>query len=166
VFSLFVLPVIIILLLGAAFGGSQQALIRVVQGDRASWRNQLVAALRDRPSTVVRRYAGIGGLQRAVERGDVDAGVVVRATTTRVWSTNGERASPASPGRLRGSAAAVDRAVRRRRSRPHARRGAAAGQKDGHRIPGRAGPGTSGRGADAGRRRAVDGTGRHAFIRP
>jgi ABC-2 type transport system permease protein len=77
VFFLFVLPMLIILLLGAAFGGSSKARIGVLGGKRGALAQQLVAALRDRPSTDLKVYTSTGALERAVARGDVDAGLVL-----------------------------------------------------------------------------------------
>ena len=71
VFFLFVLPMLIILLLGAAFGGSDEARIGVVGGQGGP----LARAVRRRrstrrPSTELRRYATRAEPQRAVSRGD------------------------------------------------------------------------------------------------
>ena len=55
IFFLFVLPMLIILLLGAAFGGSDTARIGVVDRDSGKLARQFVAALRDRPSTELLR---------------------------------------------------------------------------------------------------------------
>ncbi|MGZ4294547.1 MAG: ABC transporter permease [Solirubrobacteraceae bacterium] len=79
VFFLFVLPMLIILLLGAAFGGSQKARLGVLGGTRGALGGQLVAALREQPSTQVVRYRRIGALQQAVARGDADAGLIIPA---------------------------------------------------------------------------------------
>jgi ABC-2 type transport system permease protein len=77
VFFLLLLPMMIILLLGAAFGGANQARIGVVGGDRGALARQFVGALDRRPSTVLRRYADRAALQRAVGRGQLDAGLVL-----------------------------------------------------------------------------------------
>lgn len=53
-FFLFVLPMLVILLLGAAFGGSQRAKIGVVNRDRSTLSRQFVGALRQHPSTTAR----------------------------------------------------------------------------------------------------------------
>jgi linearmycin/streptolysin S transport system permease protein len=76
VFFLFVLPMTIILLLGAAFG-TQGARIGVLQGGSGPLARELVAGLDARPSTELRRFAAASALQRAVSRGQVDAGLVV-----------------------------------------------------------------------------------------
>jgi ABC-2 type transport system permease protein len=77
IFFLFVLPMLIILLLGAAFGGANKARIGVVNADRGKLSQQLVAALRARQSTDVIRYTSRGALESAVAHGDVDAGLLI-----------------------------------------------------------------------------------------
>jgi ABC-2 type transport system permease protein len=77
VFFLFVLPMLIILLLGAAFGGSNEARIGVVGGQGGPLARQFVSALDRRPSTVLSTYATRAELQRAVARGKIDAGLVL-----------------------------------------------------------------------------------------
>jgi linearmycin/streptolysin S transport system permease protein len=79
IFFLFVLPMMIILLLGAAFGGSDKARIGLIGGDRGVLASQFVSALRHKPSTTIVRYDSRGALEHAVARGDVDAGLIVPA---------------------------------------------------------------------------------------
>jgi ABC-2 type transport system permease protein len=79
IFFLFVLPMLIILLLGAAFGGSQKARIGLLDRDRGPQAQQFTTALGHRPSTKLVRYQSDGALQQAVARGDVDAGLVIPA---------------------------------------------------------------------------------------
>ena len=79
IFFLFVLPMLIILLLGAAFGGSQKARIGVVEHDRAPLAAQLVNELGHWPATQLIRYSSDHALEQAVARGDVDAGLVIPA---------------------------------------------------------------------------------------
>ncbi len=79
IFFLFVLPMLIILLLGAAFGGSQKARIGLLDRDRGALARQFTTALGHRPSTELVRYQSDGALQQAVARGDVDAGLVIPA---------------------------------------------------------------------------------------
>ena len=74
-FFLFLLPMLIILLLGAAFGGSS-ARIGVV-GGTTGLGQRLVAGIDARQSIEVRRFAGERDLERAVARGRVEAGLVV-----------------------------------------------------------------------------------------
>ena len=79
VFFLFVLPMLIILLLGAAFGGGTTFRLGIVQRDHGPLAQQLVAGLRARPSTTLVSYAGASDLRHAVSAGTVDAGIVVPA---------------------------------------------------------------------------------------
>jgi ABC-2 type transport system permease protein len=79
IFFLFVLPMLIILLLGAAFGGSQKARIGLLDRDRGTLAQQFTTALGHRPSTKLVRYQSDGALQQAVARGDVNAGLVIPA---------------------------------------------------------------------------------------
>jgi ABC-2 type transport system permease protein len=79
IFFLFVLPMLIILLLGAAFGGAQKARIGVLNGSTGPAAQQFVTALRDRPATNVVRYASISKLRDDVAHGDLDAGLVIPA---------------------------------------------------------------------------------------
>ncbi len=81
-FFLFVLPMLIILLLGAAFGGSQTARMGVVNADHGRLAAGLVSALEHQPSTNVIRYGGRAALEKAVARGDVDAGLIVPSDYT------------------------------------------------------------------------------------
>ena len=78
-FFLFVLPMLIILLLGAAFGGSQRARIGVLERDRGPLAQQFITALADRPSTQLIHYGSSASLQKAVARGDLDAGLEIPA---------------------------------------------------------------------------------------
>lgn len=78
-FFLFVLPMLIILLLGAAFGGSQKARIGVLERDDGPLAQQFITTLANRPSTRLIHYQSSSSLQKAVARGDVDAGLVIPA---------------------------------------------------------------------------------------
>ncbi len=80
IFFLVVLPLMIILLLGATFGGSDKARIGALDGDQGMLAQQFVSALRARPSTAIVSYRSRAALQRAVARGDVDAGLIVPAS--------------------------------------------------------------------------------------
>jgi ABC-2 type transport system permease protein len=79
-FFLFILPMLIILLLGAAFGGGASARLGVVQQDHGPLARAFVAALRARPSTTLVGYGTASDLQHAVSVGKVDAGIVVPAS--------------------------------------------------------------------------------------
>jgi ABC-2 type transport system permease protein len=74
-FFLFLLPMLIILLLGAAFGSSD-ARVGVVGGDHGLGQ-RLVASLDAQRSVRVVRFDDQHALDRAVARGRVDAGLVV-----------------------------------------------------------------------------------------
>lgn len=76
VFFLFVLPMLIILLLGAAFG-SEAARVGVVSEGSGRLGAELVAALDRREQLEVERYGDEGALREAVERGAVTGGLVV-----------------------------------------------------------------------------------------
>jgi len=79
IFFLFVMPMLLILLLGAAFGSSSKARIGVLDADRGKLAQQFVAAVRARQSTDVIGYTSRGGLESAVAHGDVDAGLLIPA---------------------------------------------------------------------------------------
>jgi ABC-2 type transport system permease protein len=76
-FFLFLLPMMIILLLGAAFGGSATSRIGVVGGDGGPLARGFASALDARPATRLRAYASVHDLQDAVARGGLDAGIVI-----------------------------------------------------------------------------------------
>jgi ABC-2 type transport system permease protein len=76
-FFLFVLPMLIILLLGAAFGGANKARIGVRNADRGKLSRQLEAALRARQSTDLIHYTSRGKLESAVAHGDIDSGLII-----------------------------------------------------------------------------------------
>ena len=78
IFFLFILPMLIILLVGAAFGG-ESARLGTVSGASGRLGQQLVAELDRRPNLEVRRFGNESELRRAVERGRVQAGLVVPA---------------------------------------------------------------------------------------
>ena len=78
IFFLFVLPMLIILLLGVAFGGSNHARIGVA-APATPLARQFLADLQSRPATNLRRYTNLSELQRAVARGNLDAGLVLPA---------------------------------------------------------------------------------------
>ena len=79
VFFLFVLPMLIILLLGSAFGGSDRARIGVVGGTGGPLARSLSSALAGQQNVRVERYGGEGSLRNAVARGTVEAGLVIPA---------------------------------------------------------------------------------------
>ena len=79
-FFLFLLPMMIILLLGAAFGSSTTARIGVTGGDGGPLARAFVSALDARPATRLQAYASVRSLQDAVAHGDLDAGLVIPRT--------------------------------------------------------------------------------------
>jgi ABC-2 type transport system permease protein len=78
IFFLFVLPMMIILLLGAAFGGSDKARIGFV-GDGGPLAQRFVGALSAQASVQIIRYTSRPTLEHAVAHGDVDAGLILPA---------------------------------------------------------------------------------------
>jgi ABC-2 type transport system permease protein len=76
-FFLFVLPMLIILLLGAVFGASDRARVGVLAREDGPLARQFVASLSRRPATEVRRYTSQAELERAVAHGQLDAGLVI-----------------------------------------------------------------------------------------
>lgn len=78
VFFVFILPLGIVLLIGAQFGGDFSPRIGVVASDDALG-SSISAALEQQPDIAVVSYDDEGDLTRAVERGGLSAGVVVPA---------------------------------------------------------------------------------------
>ena len=79
IFFLFVLPLLIILLLGSVYGGAQTARIGVLDRDHGVLARQFTRALAARPSTRLVTYQSTKALQKAVAHGDVDAGLQIPA---------------------------------------------------------------------------------------
>jgi linearmycin/streptolysin S transport system permease protein len=78
IFFLFILPMMIILLIGAAFGGESARLGTVSTGSGLLG-EQLVEGLDRQPNLEVDRFGNEPDLRHAVERGRVQAGLVVPA---------------------------------------------------------------------------------------
>lgn len=78
-FFLFVLPFLLVLVLGAAFGGGVTPKLGVVGGDA-----HLLDALRADRALQVETSADDAALRTAVERGEVSAGLVVTPTEVRL----------------------------------------------------------------------------------
>ena len=77
-FFVFALPVVIIVVFGLAFGGTGVREIGVVDEDRSSFSNELVAAIDTTPGALeVRSYASIDALRDAVQANVVDIGLAV-----------------------------------------------------------------------------------------
>jgi ABC-2 type transport system permease protein len=76
IFFLLILPMGLILLLGVAFGNSSTR-VGVVEKEKGQLASQLVKSLGDQPGLDTRNYDGLGSLEKAVERGNVSAGLVL-----------------------------------------------------------------------------------------
>lgn len=90
-FFVFVLPLAIIILIGAQFGGGFAPTIGVAVGDDDPLAAEIVAAIDGIPDYQIRDYADADALTTAVSRGAVNAGVVVPSGLT------GSIASGATP---------------------------------------------------------------------
>jgi ABC-2 type transport system permease protein len=77
-FFLFIFPIVLILLLGASFGGSFVPKLGVVQLDGAL-ADELVGAMRDDPSAEVVTQDDVDGMLSDIERGILEAGVIIPA---------------------------------------------------------------------------------------
>lgn len=86
-FFLFILPMLIILLLGAAFGGAS-ARIGVVGGDSRLGRD-LVRTMDAQKNVAVSSYEDAAKLEDAVARGRIDAGIVLPADADGALRTGG-----------------------------------------------------------------------------
>ncbi len=78
-FFLFLFPLIMILVLGVAFGGSQTPKVGVVAPRPGTLGTSLVSILEHTPGISVRRAGTRGSLLTAVQRGDLQAGLVIPA---------------------------------------------------------------------------------------
>lgn len=88
-FFVFVLPLLIVLLLGATFGGTFTPRLGVAVTGAGPLGDELVAAL-DRSGRVeIERYGSEDGLVQAVERGNVQGGLVVPPGYDRDLRTGG-----------------------------------------------------------------------------
>ncbi|HEY6397396.1 MAG TPA: ABC transporter permease [Solirubrobacteraceae bacterium] len=87
-FFLLILPLTIILLLGAAFG-SNKARVGFLGGSGGPLASQFVAALRMAPSLELGKYRSISDLQSAVAHGTVDAGIAVPGNYDAVLAQGG-----------------------------------------------------------------------------
>jgi len=77
IFLLFVFPLLLILILGETFGGSSEPRVGLVYGGSGPLGKSLVTALDGTPSMQVVSMSDAGSLQTAVERGNLNAGVVI-----------------------------------------------------------------------------------------
>jgi ABC-2 type transport system permease protein len=78
-FFLFLFPLIMILVLGVAFGGSQTPQVGVVAVRSGALGTSLVALLEHTPGITVRHVGTQKSLLTAVQRGDLQAGLVIPA---------------------------------------------------------------------------------------
>lgn len=76
-FFVFIFPMLIILVLGAAFGGDYTPRLGVVSEGSGDLGADLVTALGESDAIVLRDYADKAALLLAVERGQVEAGAVI-----------------------------------------------------------------------------------------
>jgi len=76
IFFLLIMPMGLILLLGYAFGSSN-ARVGVVEKANGPFAKQLIAALKSQPGLDATSYGGQSGLEKAVERGYVSAGLLI-----------------------------------------------------------------------------------------
>jgi len=76
-FFLFVFPIVLILLLGASFGGSFVPKLGVVQLDDGALADELVAAMKGDPSVEVETQDDADAMLSDIERGILEAGVII-----------------------------------------------------------------------------------------
>jgi len=77
VFFVFVFPMLLILVLGVSFGRGFEPRIGVVAADPGALGRDLVRTLEEMPDVDVARYDSVDDLRTSVERGQLEAGVVV-----------------------------------------------------------------------------------------
>ena len=78
-FFVFALPMLLILVLGAAFGGQIDPRVGIVSGDSGPLGAELKDALNSAEGIAVRDYADKDSLILAVERGQLEAGLIIPA---------------------------------------------------------------------------------------
>lgn len=81
-FFLFIFPIVLILLLGASFGGSFVPKLGIVQLDDGALANELVGALKQDPSVEVVTQDDADAMLSDIERGIFEAGVIIPANYT------------------------------------------------------------------------------------
>jgi len=91
VFFLLIMPMGLILLLGVVFGNSN-ARVGVVKGENGPLARQLVEALGSQSGLDTKSYGSKSSLEKAVERGNVSAGLVIVSNYDRLLRA-GESAS-------------------------------------------------------------------------
>ena len=90
IFFVVIFPIMLILLLGAAFGSGFTPTIGVVDREIGAFGDELVADLADTEDLDVRRYSSEDALVDAVERGRVEAGLVIPAGYDGILRQGGE----------------------------------------------------------------------------
>lgn len=78
-FFVFVFPLLLVLLIGMSFGGSQQRRLAVVTGDAGPATDSLVRSVEQAGSVVVDRLGDAAAAREAVARGTVDGALLVPA---------------------------------------------------------------------------------------
>jgi ABC-2 type transport system permease protein len=76
-FLIFVFPLALILILGETFGGGSAARVGLVSGGSGPLSQSLVTSLKQVPSLAIVSVGDSGSLQSQVERGNLDAGIVI-----------------------------------------------------------------------------------------
>lgn len=76
-FLIFVFPLLLILILGETFGSGSAARVGLVSGGSGPLSQALVAALERLPSIQIVSVGDVGSLQSQVERGNLNAGIVI-----------------------------------------------------------------------------------------
>jgi ABC-2 type transport system permease protein len=76
-FLIFVFPLFLILILGETFGSGSAARVGLVSGGSGAFSQALVTALERIPSIQIVSVGDVGSLQSQVERGNLDAGIVI-----------------------------------------------------------------------------------------
>jgi ABC-2 type transport system permease protein len=76
-FLIFVFPLFLILILGETFGSGSAARVGLVSGGSGALSQALVTALERIPSIQIVSVGDVGSLQSQVERGNLDAGIVI-----------------------------------------------------------------------------------------
>lgn len=89
IFFVIVLPLLIVLLLGSAFGSGFTPLVGVVTASAGPLGEELVAAIDRNERVEAKRYESEGQLLTAVERGDAQAGLVLPPGYDRMLRSGG-----------------------------------------------------------------------------
>lgn len=90
IFFVLLFPMLLILVIGAAFGGGFSPRLGVVVTEPGPLSDRLVAELRVDESFTVRRLADAAALRTAVERGEIAGGVIVPAGYDEILRDGGE----------------------------------------------------------------------------